>query len=126
MRDDNQHDEILMSEDADRRFHELIASSTQNSGIIAAVQMLWDSRVRSPQNHSMSDKVRARGYKPPIEEHAAIVRALKRRDPDAARAAMHEHLSRVIEDLLEVTEVEEMERARAVAAEKRRRYASTK
>ena len=31
MRDDNRHDEILMSEDADRRFHELIASSTQNS-----------------------------------------------------------------------------------------------
>ena len=50
------------------------------------------------------------------------MRALKRREPDAARAAMHEHLSRVIEDLLEVTEVEEMERARAVAAEKRRRY----
>ena len=54
--------------------------------------------------------MRARGLKPPIEEHAAIVRALKRRDPDAARAAMHEHISRVIEDLLEVTEVEEIER----------------
>jgi DNA-binding FadR family transcriptional regulator len=119
-------DEVLMSEDADRRFHELIAASTQNTGITAAVQMLWDSRVRSPQNRSMSAKVRARGYKPPIEEHAAIVRALKRREPDAARAAMREHLSRVIEDLLEVTEVEEMEKARAVAAEKRKRYSSTK
>jgi len=126
MREDNKKDEILMSEDADRRFHELIAASTQNTGITAAVQMLWDSRVRSPQNRSMSAKVRARGYKPPIEEHAAIVRALKRREPDAARAAMREHLSRVIEDLLEVTEVEEMEKARAVAAEKRKRYSSTK
>src|SRR3954469_20485447 len=95
MRDDNRHNEILKSEDADRRFHELIASSTQNTGIIAAVQMMWDSRQRSPQNRSMSGKVRARGYKPPIEEHAAIVRALKRREPDAARAAMREHLSRV-------------------------------
>jgi DNA-binding FadR family transcriptional regulator len=126
MREDNKNNEILMSEDADRRFHELIASSTQNTGIIAAVQMLWDSRVRSPQNSLMSAKVRARGYKPPIEEHAAIVRALKRREPDAARAAMREHLSRVIEDLVEVTEIEELERARAVAAEKRRRYSSTK
>ena len=61
MRDDNRHNEILMSEDADRRFHELIASSTQNSGIIAAVQMLWDARARSPQSHSMDDKGRARG-----------------------------------------------------------------
>jgi GntR family transcriptional repressor for pyruvate dehydrogenase complex len=63
--------------------------------------------------------------KPPIDEHAAIVRALKRRDPDAARAAMREHISRVIEDMLEVTEVEEIARARAVAAEKRRRYSAS-
>jgi len=122
MRDDNRHNEILMSEEADRRFHELIASSTQNSGIIAAVQMLWDARARSPQSHLMDDKGRARGLKPPIEEHAAIVRALKKHDPEAARAAMHEHITRVIEDMLKVTEVEEMERARASAAEKRRRY----
>jgi len=124
MRDDNKHNEILMSEDADRRFHELIASSTQNSAIIVAVQMLWDARARSPQSHLVDDKVRARGLKPPIDEHTAIVRALKRRDPEAARAAMHEHISRVMEDLLRFTEVEELERARAVAAEKRRRYAS--
>jgi len=126
MRDDNRQNEILMSEEADRRFHELIASSTQNSGIIAAVQMLWDARARSPQSHLMDDKGRARGLKPPIEEHAAIVRALKRRDPDAARAAMHAHITRVIEHMLEVTEVEEIERARAVAAEKRRRYSSVR
>jgi len=106
------------------RFHELIASSTQNSGIIAAVQMLWDARARSPQSHSMDDKGRARGLKPPIDEHAAILRALKKRDPDAARAAMRQHISRVIEDMLKVTEVEEIQRARAIAAEKRRRYSS--
>ena len=122
MRDDNRQNEILMSEDADRRFHELIATSTQNSGLIAAVKMLWDARARSPQSHSMDDKGRARGLKPPIEEHAAILRALKRRDPNAARAAMHQHISRVIDDMLEVTEVKEIERVRAVAAEKRRRY----
>jgi DNA-binding FadR family transcriptional regulator len=122
MRNDNRHNEILMSEEADRRFHELIASSTQNSGIVAAVQMLWDARARSPQSHLMDDKGRERGLKPPIEEHAAILRALKKHDPEAARAAMHEHISRVIEDMLKVTEVKDLERARAVAAEKRRRY----
>src|SRR6185503_16683795 len=68
MRDDNKHNEILMSEEADRRFHELIASSTQNSGIIAAVQMLWDARARSPQSHLMDDKSRARDRRsgPPL------------------------------------------------------------
>lgn len=125
MRDDNRQNEIIMSEEADRRFHELIAASTQNSGMIAAVQMLWDARARSPQTHLMDDKSRARGLKPPIEEHAAILRALKKRDPEAARAAMHKHISRVIEDVLAVTEVKEIERARAIAAEKRRRYSPT-
>jgi DNA-binding FadR family transcriptional regulator len=122
MRDDNRQNEIIMSEEADRRFHELIATATQNSGIIAAVQMLWDARARSPQSHLADDKSRARGNKPSIDEHNAILRALKRRDPEAARSAMHEHISRVIEDMLKVTEVEELERVRAIAAEKRRRY----
>src|SRR5688572_2696677 len=124
MRDDNWHQEIEKSENADRRFHELIAASTQNSGIIAAVQMLWDARARSPQSHSMDVKGRARGLKPPIDEHVAILRALKRRDAEGARAAMREHITRVIEDMLEVTEVEELARARAVAAEKRKRYSA--
>jgi DNA-binding FadR family transcriptional regulator len=121
---DNQQNEILMSEEVDRRFHEMIADSTQNSGLIAAVQMLWDARARSPQSHSMDDKSRAGGSKPPVDEHAAILRALKRRDPEAARSAMHAHISRVIDDMLRITEVKEIERARAVAAEKRRRYSS--
>lgn len=126
MRNENQHNDVERSEDADRRFHELIATSTHNSGMVAAVQMLWEARMRSPQNRSMSLKVRARGVKPRVDEHHAIVRALKRRDPDAARAAMREHLSRVMEELLEVTEVEELERARAQVAEKRRKYSAPK
>lgn len=123
MRADNRHNEILMSENADRRFHELIAISTQNSAIIASVQMLWDARARSPQSHSLDDKNREIGLKPPIEEHAQILRALKRRDADGARAAMHKHLSRVIDNMLKATEVAEINRARAIAAETRRRYA---
>ena len=71
----------------------------------------------------MSRKVRALGVKPRIEEHTMIVDALARRDPDAARTAMHDHLSRVIDALLEATEVQEVERARAQIAEQRRRYA---
>jgi DNA-binding FadR family transcriptional regulator len=125
MRTDNRQNEIVMSEDADRRFHEVIALATQNSAVVAAVQMLWDTRARSPQAHLIDDRVRERGLKPPIAEHAAIVRALKRRDPAAARAAMHKHLNGVLERQLQHTEVREMQRVRATAAEKRRRYAPT-
>jgi DNA-binding FadR family transcriptional regulator len=123
MRSDNQQNEIVLSEEADRRFHELIAESTQNSAVFAAVQMLWETRSRSPQTHLADDRVRAKGLKPSIAEHTAVVRALKRRDPEAARAAMHKHINLVIERLLQYTEVREMQRLRDTAAEKRRRYA---
>jgi DNA-binding FadR family transcriptional regulator len=125
MRNENEID-VVMSEDADRRFHELIARATNNSGMISAVQMLWDARARSPQNRSLSSKVRAMGVKPRIDEHTAILEALRRRDPEAARAAMRDHLTRVIEALLEATEIQELERTRAQIAEQRRRYANAK
>jgi DNA-binding FadR family transcriptional regulator len=125
MRNENKHD-VVRSEDADRRFHELIARATQNSGMIAAVQMLWDARARSPQYRLLSTKVRAMGVKPRIDEHTAIVKALRRHDADAARAAMRDHLSRVIEALLKATEVQELERARAHIAAQRKRYAQAK
>lgn len=115
--------DVVMSEDADRRFHMLIAKATQNSAMVAVVQLLWDARARSPQYQLMSLKAHAAGVKPRIDEHAAVLDALTRRDPDGARRAMYAHLSGVIESLLEATEVLELERARARIADKRRRYA---
>jgi DNA-binding FadR family transcriptional regulator len=125
MRSENEHD-VVQSEDADRRFHELIASATQNSAMIATVQMLWDARARSPQYRSLTAKVRATGVKPRVDEHTAILKTLRQRDPDAARAAMRDHLSRVIDALLKATEVQELERAKAQAAEQRKRYSGAK
>ncbi len=122
MRDENKRN-VELSEAADRRFHELIAAATDNSGMISAVQMLWDARLRSPQNRSMSAKVRALGIKPRIDEHIAIVNALKKRDATAARAAMRDHLTRVLEATFEATETEELEKARAQIDAKRKRFA---
>ena len=79
---------VVMSEDADRRFHMLIATATQNSAMVAAVQMLWDARARSPQTQSLSAKAHAAGVTPRIDEHAEILKALRERSPEAARRAM--------------------------------------
>jgi DNA-binding FadR family transcriptional regulator len=121
MRSENEHD-IELSEAADRRFHELIASATENSGMLAVVQMLWDTRARSPQSQSMDAKVRALGVKPHIDEHTAIVKALQRRDPDAARSAMRKHLTRVLTETLRATETEELENTHARSAQRRKSY----
>ena len=124
MEDENARD-VVMSEDADRRFHMAIAEATQNSAMIQSVRALWEARSRSPQHQFLSQKVRAAGVKPRINEHAAIVEALNMGDASAARAAMRDHLTRVIESLLEATETEAMEEARARIAEQRQRYAAT-
>jgi DNA-binding FadR family transcriptional regulator len=90
---------------------------------VSAVEMLWDARARSPQHRSMDAKVRALGIKPRIDEHNVILKALKRRDADAARAAMRDHLTRVLEATFAATETEQLEKTRAQLAEQRKRYA---
>jgi DNA-binding FadR family transcriptional regulator len=117
--------DVVMSEDADRRFHMLIAAATQNSAMVHAVQMLWDARARSPQTQLLSAKAHAAGVTPRIDEHAEILSALRTRSPDAARRAMRDHLTRVLESLLAATEVHELEQARARIAAERKRYTAT-
>lgn len=116
--------DIARTEDADRRFHLAIATATGNSAMVAAVEMLWDARTRSPQYKLMSDKAHAAGVVPLIDEHAAIVAALRHREPDAARQAMRGHLSRVLDSIMAATEVHELEQARERVAAQRRRYAA--
>ena len=110
--------DVDRSEDADKRFHMLIAASTQN----AAVELLWEARERSPQTKLMGEKAHAAGVIPRIDEHAAIVSALRARSPEDARDAMRRHLTRVLNSLLAATEVQELEEAKARIAAARDRY----
>jgi GntR family transcriptional repressor for pyruvate dehydrogenase complex len=106
----------------DQQFHETIARISRNSALEAAVQQLWTIRNRSPQCVRLLEKTRAKGYKPVVNEHDAILQAFKRRDPAAARAAMRDHLSRVLDYLLDATEVEAIEEAKAKMAAQRSRF----
>jgi DNA-binding FadR family transcriptional regulator len=123
MNSENLIEEIVQSERADRAFHLLIAEATRNSAMIAAFELLWDSRTSSPQSKLLSQKAHAAGVKPRVDEHTAIVDALRARDSDQARMAMRAHLNRVITTLLEVTEVHELAQARERIAAKRELYA---
>lgn len=120
--------DIALSEEIDRRFHLGIAAATNNSALVASVDMLWAARARSPQYRLLSQKVRRAGIRPRGGEHRAIIAALAGRDPHAARAAMRDHLRRVIDALLQATESEAVEQAieqaRATVAATRQRYGS--
>jgi len=106
-------------EAADRRFHVSIAQATRNAAMVMVVENLWDLRYRSPLCAAMLERARAVGVRPLIEDHRAILDALKARDAGAAREAMRAHLGHVIEDLLTATEVDAMERARNDVAARR-------
>ena len=122
MRDENGRD-IVKAEDADRRFHLAIAVATQNGVLVDTMQALWDARARSPQTRLLASKAQDAGVAPREDEHRAIIEALRSRDPQAARAAMRRHLTRVLESLIALTEVHEVEAARARVAAERQRYA---
>lgn len=110
-------------EQADRRFHLLIAAATRNVAIVSVVEQLWDLRYRSPLCRHTLEKARQVGVKPRIDEHRELLDALRARDPQWARRAMREHLERVIDGLLVATEMEAVERARNEVAAKRSEYA---
>jgi GntR family transcriptional repressor for pyruvate dehydrogenase complex len=110
------HDEV-----ADRAFHLRIAEATHNQAMVLVIETLWDVRCRSPLSMEMLQRSRASGVKPRIDDHRAIVDAIASGDPAAARGAMRGHLGRVIEHLLEVTELEAMQRVQREAAELRDR-----
>ncbi|MBB6249474.1 FadR/GntR family transcriptional regulator [Nitrospirillum iridis] len=108
-----------VGEKADRRFHLTIARATRNSALIGVVEQLWDMRYKSPLCMAMLERARTVGDHPRVEEHQRILHSLAARDSQGARAAMRDHLGRVIEGLLEATEMEAVQRARAEVAAKR-------
>lgn len=110
------------SEVQDRKFHLLIAQATRNSAIVSVIDDLWELKMSSPLNERIFQKVREMGYRPRAGEHQEIIDALRKRDPHAARAAMHNHLGRLIDELLDATEIEAMEEARQRVTKERERF----
>lgn len=105
-------EDVVAAEAADRRFHIVIAEAMGNAVIVNTVSEFWDMRERSPLAHEMLAKAGSLGMESRLAEHGRILAALSARSPEAARAAMHDHLNRVIDHLLTVTETEAVERAR--------------
>lgn len=109
-------------EEADRQFHLLIARTTRNAALLQMVNHLWDLRADSRESALLHAKARMADVKPVVEEHAIIVRALRSREPAAARQAMQDHLRAVIDSLLFATEEKAIENARRISELRRARF----
>jgi GntR family transcriptional regulator, hexuronate regulon transcriptional repressor len=112
------------TEQADREFHLTIARATRNTAVFEAIEALWHLRATSPESALLHEKARTANIKPVVDEHSAVLDALRRRDPVAARAAMRAHLSAVLDSLLFATEEKAVDAVRSSVAAKRARYAA--
>ena len=78
--------------DADRLFHLRIAEATNNGALVHVVKGLWEERggtlFTKLQHHFDTPK----SWGSAISEHAAVLEAIRNRDPDKARAMMHLHM----------------------------------
>lgn len=110
------------AEKSDRDFHLAIARATRNTAVYEAVERLWELRAVSPESALLHEKARTANIKPVVDEHRAILDALRGRDPVAARAAMRAHLTAVLDSLLFATEERAIEEARRSVRAKRDRY----
>ena len=113
------------AEVADRAFHLAIARATRNAAVYEMIERLWDLRRTSPESAHLHALARSANIKPVVDEHSAILTALRARDAAAARAAMRAHLTAVLDYLLFATEEKAVEEARQAAAAKRQRYTQT-
>tara|TARA_R110002167_G_scaffold55802_8_gene158454 strand:+ start:102 stop:869 length:768 start_codon:yes stop_codon:yes gene_type:complete len=120
------NNDIETHEAADKKFHMIIARATNNSAITSVIEGLWDERERSVLTRRMYQKVRDCGVKPSVEEHREVYEALKAHNAQAARELMRGHLMRVIDGILEATEVEAVEAARNQVTKCRERYSMTR
>jgi GntR family transcriptional repressor for pyruvate dehydrogenase complex len=108
--------------EADRHFHLLIARGTRNAAMRHLVEELWRMRASSPESALLHDRARDAKVTPVVDEHSAVLRALRARDAAGARAAMRAHLGAVLDHLLFATEEQAVQEARASVAVKRARF----
>jgi len=78
---------------ADRLFHVSIAEASGNSALVLLTQTLWDQRM-GPLYRSLERKLEyPKMAAETVREHEAIVSAIARHDPRAARNAMRRHMN---------------------------------
>ncbi|MFC0205798.1 FadR/GntR family transcriptional regulator [Novosphingobium soli] len=118
----SQNESQKAEENADMAFHMTIARATRNAAIERTIEDLWRQRWESPECRLLLEQARTAHVLPVIEEHTAVVEALRTRDPVRARTAMRSHMEAVIQHLLFAVEEKAIAEARNSVAATRRRF----
>lgn len=114
-----------MASEYDRRFHLAIARISGNPVVEYCIQLIWRMRNELPRVRQVYAHVCHQHDDTRTEEHAAILEALKTRDPAAARNAMRNHFQRLFESMLEATENQALAEIRRRTQQDRERFLAT-
>lgn len=112
----------IEAEKADREFHLIISKATKNNAILLAVEKFWNLRDTQNTIKQAYSSVCSQSDKDRLEEHRAIYIALKERNTQAARAAMHAHFNRLINALFAMSEATALEEVRKKSTQTRDLY----
>lgn len=109
-------------EEADMNFHLLIAKATGNEANVFFLRTLWRMRTEIEDVRRVYSAICHEDTSHRVNEHADIMEALRQRNPEKARHAMHQHFSRLLKALLDASEQQAIEDARRRSHENRQRY----
>lgn len=119
------HGDVETGDELDQQFHLTIARLGGNPVIEHTVQTLWRMRNELPKVKRVYESVCVSDAQARTDEHAAILEALRRRDPAASRAAMREHFHRLFESMLNASEKNALEEIKRRIGEDRQRFLVT-
>ena len=111
-----------LAEEADEEFHRIIANATHNNALASSVEHFWHLRQNRKNIIIDYSNVCKSNDAQRMQEHTDIYNALKNRDPESARTAMHAHFNRLINALFDASEAQMMEEIRRKTDESRGLY----
>ena len=80
----------------DELFHRAVAQACGNEVLVDTVSLYWQAR-RSPLYLRLADYFeRPASWRAVLTEHSAVLKAIKNRDPSAAREAMQGHMTKAL------------------------------
>lgn len=119
---DESADGKLISELADQKFHHIISEATRNKMLASVIDNLWYVRDNAPDVHAAYQAICEIEPQSRVDEHMEILDALKSRDPQAAREAMHSHFARILNKLIAANEKAQVDEIRRKTIESRERF----
>ena len=111
------------AQQADREFHLAIAEASGNSAVQYIIETLWKLRTELPEVREVHAAICAiEDAEERYAEHAEVLKALRERDPSAARQAMQAHFRGLLGSMIDVTEEQALEKLRKQTSASRQRY----